>query len=155
MNGHALRELARAWAIVAHDNQSRKGAGEPYFSHVERVAESVWGWRRKTIAYLHDVVEDAQDPLKMMEALEQVFPEDIVEAVMFLTRLELGGHKVKYSDFIEEINNCDDPDAIAVKIADIRDNLQNIRDMPDGQRLEARYVKALARLEFGDPEEEK
>ena len=87
MNGHAIRELAKAWATVAHDGVSRKGAGEPYINHAERVAESVWGWRRKSIAWLHDVIEDAQDPEEMEAALRAIFPSDIIEDVLDLSRL--------------------------------------------------------------------
>lgn len=154
MNGHAIRELAKAWATVAHDGVSRKGAGEPYINHAERVAESVWGWRRKTIAWLHDVIEDAGNPQAMEYALRVVFPSDIIDDVMTLSRLPYRNPdmlnpkgknfwiKQPYEEWIQEIAASGNQDVIAVKLADIEDNLHDITDIPDMQGMQVRYLKA-------------
>jgi (p)ppGpp synthase/HD superfamily hydrolase len=147
MNGHALRELAHSWATVVHDGQSRKGAGEPYIKHAERVADAVWGWRRKAIAYLHDVVEDSDDPAKMKTALYTVFPDDIVDDVMWLSRLpDENGEKMPYQQWIEFMARSANQDVIAVKLADLEDNLHDLKDIPGGQGLEFRYLRAKAEL---------
>lgn len=147
MNGHALRELAQAWATVAHDGVSRKGAGEPYINHAERVAERVWGWRRKSIAWLHDVVEDADSPMYMANAMRAIFPEDIVDDVMMLSRLpNTQGRKQPYQEWIEEIAASGNQDVIAVKLADIEDNLHDITDIPGMESMQVRYLRAKATL---------
>lgn len=148
MNGHAIREAARGIALVVHDGQCRKGAGEPYFNHVEAVADGVWGWRQKSIAFLHDVIEDCEDPATMTHALSVIFPLDIVESVLKLSRLsDKNGEKVPYEEFIQNIADTKDEDIIRVKIADVRHNLKDIRDIPGAQGMEVRYLKALATLE--------
>lgn len=147
MNGHALRELAQAWATVAHDGQSRKGAGEPYINHAERVAERVWGWRRKTIAWLHDVIEDAESPVYMENAMRAIFPEDIIDDVRMLSRLpNTQGVKQPYQEWIEEIADSGNQDVIAVKLADIEDNLHDITDIPGMESMQVRYMRAKALL---------
>jgi (p)ppGpp synthase/HD superfamily hydrolase len=155
VNGHALRELAKAWATVAHDGVSRKGAGEPYMNHCERVADSVWGWRRKTIAYLHDVIEDASQPAAMRTALYTVFPASIVLDIEYLSRLPhwdvaedspLYGQKTPYQEWIENVVAKGNQDVIAVKLADLKDNLSDLSDIPGAQSLEKRYLRAQATL---------
>lgn len=147
MNGHALRELAQAWATVAHDGQYRKGAGEPYIEHPIRVAASVQGWRRKTLAFLHDTIEDADDPIQMQLALEVVFPQDIVSDLLMLSRLECpAGVKQPYQEWIEDIAASGREDVIAVKLADLRDNMASLDDLPNGESMKPRYLKAEATL---------
>lgn len=157
MNGLALKELSRAIAVVAHDGQHRKGTGEPYFNHVERVAAGVQGWRAKTIAYLHDLLEDTPITADGLRSLG--FPNDIVEAVEGLTRREDEHGKESYRAFIERSAAHGDPDVQRVKLADIRDNLRDIDDVPGGgPSLRKRYVTAEARLLeslYGSIDEEK
>jgi len=166
MNGHALRELAKAWAMVAHEGVSRKGAGEPYFDHCEAVASRVWGWRRKALAYLHDVIEDAEDPPKMFWALSAVYPQDFMRDLLLLSRLpKYGwlveartsvdlpipeverGEKPTYEAFIAEILERGSLDAVAVKNADMDHNLEDIEDVPEAQGLRRRYLRFKPLLE--------
>lgn len=149
MNGHALLRLAEAWAHVAHDGQCRKGAGEPYIEHPARVANSVWGWRRKSLAWLHDVIEDAERPRAMENALWEVFPRDLVEDVLMLSRLPdpVTGEKEVYMEWILRLSMFGSEDVIAVKLADIEDNLSDIREVPDMQSMERKYQRAKAVLE--------
>lgn len=156
MNGHALLKLAEAWAHVAHDGQSRKGAGEPYIEHPARVADAVWGWRRKALAWLHDVVEDAANPRLMLTALQAMFPADLVNDVLMLSRLpdgwdsrpvDLQGSKEPYMAWILRLSQFGSPDVIAVKLADINDNLKDIREVPDMESQERKYQRAKAVLE--------
>jgi (p)ppGpp synthase/HD superfamily hydrolase len=147
MNGHALRDLAQAWATVAHDGQSRKGAGEPYINHPARVADLVQGWRRKTLAWLHDTIEDAENPRQMEFALRVVFPPEIVDDLMMLSRLEdEDGNKQTYQGWIEDIAASGNEDVIAVKLADLQDNMGSLDDLPNGESMKPRYLKAEATL---------
>lgn len=147
MNGHALLDLARAIATVVHDGQSRKGAGEPYINHPSRVAAEVWGWRAKSLAWLHDTIEDAPDPWEMECTLRIFFPADIVDDLLLLSRLhDPQGVKERYQDWIGRIVASGRKDVIAVKLADVNDNLADIRDIPNAEGMEARYLKAKAQL---------
>ena len=145
MDGLALKQLAYHMAVVAHEGQSRKGTGEPYIRHVERVADSVQGWEAKTVAYLHDLVEDT--PVTFA-ALLQFFPRHIVDAVATLTRDPKGApDRETYREFIERCATSGDELALEVKEADVRDNLRDINDVPGGgPSLERRYTSALSRI---------
>lgn len=150
MNGSALRTLAEAMAVVAHEGQSRKGAGEPYIEHPRRVAASprLWGWRQQTLAWLHDIIEDSGDHARMTDALEGFFPEDIIEDLLLLSRLpDAFGEKEVYQEWIARIAASGRKDAMLVKLADLEDNLSDIRDVPLNMRgSERRYIRAKATL---------
>jgi (p)ppGpp synthase/HD superfamily hydrolase len=139
VNGLAIKNLAHAIAVVAHDGQSRKGLGEPYIEHVERVADAVYGWKSKSIAYLHDVLEDTDVHPRALVNLG--LPEDVITGVQLLTRPE----GVEYADFIGDIISSKREDVIKIKIADIEDNLRDI-DSTEHFSKKKRYMKALVRL---------
>ena len=143
MNGLAIKNLAHAIAVVAHDGQSRKGLGEPYINHVERVADSVYGWKNKSIAYLHDVIEDS--PIEQTDLFNIGIPEDICYGVFILSR----DKNDSYEEFIRKIITYSDIlnlELIKIKIADIKDNMRDIDDT-DMPGLRRRYSKALVALE--------
>lgn len=132
--GRELLDLAIALARVAHHGQSRKGTGEPYFNHLERVARRVAGWRAQTIAFLHDTIEDT----KLWGAdLERMgFPWDIVRDVLALSRTE---HET-YREFIERTIRDGSDDALRVKLADLQDNLSD--PWVSETKLAERYIPA-------------
>jgi len=156
-----LLTLARSLAQVAHDGQTRKGSGDPYFTHVERVAQragQAMGVRAAIVGYLHDVVEDT---LVDWRTLAQLFPHAIVQDVKALTRnpgLKLGYpmHPLPgnpwdegivgetYAQFIQRTVDTGSDIALQVKLADLHDNMS---DVPEELRgIEARYIKADAMI---------
>ena len=128
----AARDLSRR----AHAGQTRK-SGEPYFQHAEGVARQVNDPTAQAVAYLHDVLEDCKVPVLLDELYR--FPEPIVTAVKLLTRAP----GETYFDFIHRVLASGNETAIAVKIADLKDNL---RDHEEGHRKD-KYRFALALLE--------
>ena len=135
------KELALNLAIVKHEGQCRKGTGEPYINHVIRVAESVYGWKAKTIAYLHDLVEDTNITLDIL--LEIGFTDEIVECVDVLTRRV----DQSYDDYIARVKNCQYDIVRQIKLADLKDNLRDIDDIPGmSNSRKLRYVNAQAIL---------
>lgn len=76
-------KLAEIVARVAHCGQVDK-AGKPYIGHPTAVASMVNSEAEKTVALLHDVVEDTNVTLNCLRVLG--FPEDIVVAVDAITR---------------------------------------------------------------------
>ena len=143
MNGLAVMNLAHAIAVVAHDGQSRKGAGEPYINHVERVADSVYGWKLKSIAYLHDVIEDTGITFGDLNNIG--IPKEIAYAVHILSREE----DQSYAEFIDKIiayKSILDIDIVTVKMADIEDNLSDL-DTTEFWNMRKRYMKALLKLQ--------
>lgn len=133
---------AVALAEFAHRNQFDK-AGFPYIEHPKRVLENVKAMGVKPYvqqaAILHDVVEDTAFTLDMLGALG--FSEPVLLVVDLVTRKEL----VTAESYYEAISK--NPDAVAVKQADIRDNLAPWRQvyLPEETqaRLQEKYAKAL------------
>lgn len=144
MDGRALLELARALARVVHDGEYRRGSGEPYFNHVDRVAGRVYGWRAKTVAYLHDVIEDTV--LTTYDLSHMGFPTEIISAVVSLSRDFY--KKETYTEFIQRAIDTGDKTVIAVKLADLEDNLDGIDELDpkEADGLRRRYRRAYEQI---------
>ena len=94
-------------------------AGVDYFTgHLCSVAEMVTTDKEKTVAYLHDILEDTDYP---EEKLRSEFGDEITDAVVLLThkgRLDEDG----YLAYIRNLKASGNKLAIAVKIADLTNN---------------------------------
>ena len=147
VSGIILLDAARQIGRLAHAEQVRKGSGEPYLNHLHRVAMRVEGWRAKTIAYLHDLIEDT--PVTGLTLEQLGFPRDIISDVVALSRgwvLDTTSdsftapREETYFEFIERTIRDGSNDALLVKLADLQDNLNDDSWSPP----RARYVKADA-----------
>ena len=106
---------AREIAKEAHAGQVKR-TGEPMIDHVCRVAASVSGEDAVTVAWLHDVAENA--PEWTIDRLRsEGFAPAVLAAVDALTRR--GGES--YEKLVMRAGA--NPLAKAVKLADLRDNL--------------------------------
>lgn len=133
--GELLLELAKALARVAHYGQLRKD-GEPYTNHLDRVASRLPTVRLRTVAWLHDVLEDTKVD---GETLFVLFPRDIVLDVIALTRGFPG--EETYREFINRTIHEGSDGALQVKLADLADNLATL-DAAGLSSLRARYMRA-------------
>ena len=117
-------------------------AGRPYIFHPLRVAMALADPRERLAAILHDVVEDAG--VTVEELQHEGLDDDVAEAIDALTKRE----GEDYPSFIERVAR--NPMARAVKIADIRDNLDGSRlgllPFAVRRRLRGKYEPALRRL---------
>lgn len=132
-----LLDIAIDLSQYAHEGQVDK-AGQPYFLHVQAVADGVDTEELKVIAYLHDVCEDTAFGID--DLTELGFPDEIVQSVRVLTRSK----GTLYSEYIAAVKR--DDNARKVKISDLRHNM-DISRIPepteaDYRRLE-KYKKAL------------
>ena len=110
-----VETFAAAYYIAskAHEGQLDK-AGKDYFLHPQRVADKFSDYSLKTVAILHDVLEDTWIT---EELLRKLFPEYICDAVVALTRKS----DESYGEFIKRLS-CN-VFARKVKIEDLADNL--------------------------------
>lgn len=106
---------ALAFAVEAHKGQKDKGK-KPYIYHPIYVAEQVEGDIAKSVAYLHDVVEDTKYTLEDLR--NAGFSDEIVDAVDVLTKRE----GMSYEKYIEKV--AKNPLATTVKLADLEHNSQ-------------------------------
>ena len=131
------------FARTAHEGQTDK-SGQDLFDHVREVAEFVeqaGGDDELTAAaWLHDVVEDTDTNLFLLDAIGASPRQlDIIQA---LTRTP----DEDYQRYLDRIVACG-ADAIAVKQADLKSNTDPERmgklDPADRDRLSQRYAKAI------------
>jgi (p)ppGpp synthase/HD superfamily hydrolase len=144
----SMLDAAIRLAVAHHAGQQDKG-GRAYILHPLRVMNAVrdLGEEAMAAAVLHDIVEDTSVTLDDLRAM--AFPESVVRAVDLLTRPPAGApDRPTYRAFVERIRESGDPIARAVKLADLRDNLGRIGELPATERgIARRYEEAIRTLE--------
>ena len=134
-----FKELALQIAQKAHAGQVDK-AGKDYILHPITVASYMDTDIEKTIAYLHDVLEDTD---VTVDALRKIFPNEIVDTLITLTHRK----DESYFEYIQRVSKS--KLAKKIKVADLLHNLDITRikepTKQDYERLE-KYKKAILYL---------
>lgn len=131
-------EQAREIAYQAHGGQTKKTGGL-VIEHVSRVAASVTGDQETIVAWLHDVVEKAEE-WDLARLRHEGFAEDVVTAVEALTKRPGEEHAALVRRAAQNAL------AATVKHADLADNLaESDRTGRDGSK----YRHGLTILERG------
>lgn len=126
-------------AYTKHVGQVDK-AGVPYIFHPYHLAEQLQDEIACTVALLHDVVEDTDTTF---EELSEKFPDEVIEALRFLTRTK----DTPYLEYVKNIKK--NKIATAVKLKDLEHNMDKARmrltHISDEKRksLFDRYTKAV------------
>ena len=135
--------LAAEVAEKYHAGMTDK-AGKPYMCHLTSVSNAVLplGEDYAVVGMLHDTLEDTE---MTKETLSSLLGKEVADAVSLLTHDD----KVPYLDYVRGVKKSGNPLAIAVKKADLRNNmdltrLPNVTDK-DLKRVE-KYKKAYAIL---------
>lgn len=135
-----LIETSLQIALNAYKDKKDK-AGEAYILHPLRLMAKMETIEEKTVALLHDVVEDSDYTADYLKS--EGIPSNIVDAVLALTKNE----GEDYESFIERV--LTNKLAIKVKIADIEDNINVLRlksiSNTDLQRVE-KYHRSWQKL---------
>ena len=129
--------LAEYTARRGHAGQTEESTGDDYVHHLERVVALVDGNVAKTVAWLHDLLEDTT--YTAHDLVNLGFDQTVVASVIRLTRVP---ERTTYAQYIAQLKASGDPVALAVKLADLRDHLRP--NCP--ARLRPRYEAALAVL---------
>ena len=111
MNNRVLDAIKLA--VVAHDGQVDKG-GKPYILHPLTVAEFVDNDDLRILAVLHDTVEDTD---VTNDDIRSQFGDRIADALDHLTHRQ----GESYDEYIDRVS--EDPMAIQVKLADLKNNM--------------------------------
>ncbi len=135
-----MTRSAMTLAYQAHHGQSDK-SGVPYIFHPARVAAGFTSEAEACVAWLHDVIEDTVytvDDIRLAG-----FGAVICDALQLLTH----DKRVPYMEYVKAI--AENPIARAVKLADLRDNMDLSR-LPavdrDAERRAEKYRAAYAYL---------
>lgn len=124
-------ELAYEIAKEAHKGQRDKG-GRDYMEHICKVADMVKTCEEKTVAYLHDTIEDTDMTIEKLK--ESGFEKNILKAVEALTKKD----GEKYEDYIKRLGK--NKLAVAVKKADLAHNMDLSR-IPSPTKADIMRVK--------------
>lgn len=134
-----LLERAEQIARQAHEGQFRRDGVTPYIAHPERVVArlrtmGITDEVTLAVAWLHDVVEDVDSGLDMIENAD--LPREVKRCAFLMSRAS----KESYESYLlwVKFNNL----TRIVKIADILDNLS---DAPTEKQI-VKYAKALLYL---------
>lgn len=138
--GRYQMRIALGIARKAHDGQTDK-AGKPYVTHPIRVAQAVGTSETlQAAALLHDVIEDTDVTFADLAAEGVSYRVQCI--VDTLTRRD----DESYDEYIRRV--ALDKDARAVKMCDLRDNLDPVRCQDyANESLQRRYKRALSYLE--------
>jgi len=136
MNEEQLLEKALAIAVDAHRGQTDR-CGVPYILHPIRVMCRLDTVTEKTVAILHDVVEDTDWTFEDLE--EEGFPRVVLEALDSVTKRK----GEAYEDFVKR--SAGNPVGRKVKLADLEDNMdpRRLREITDDDKARLqRYINA-------------
>lgn len=130
-------------AEKAHRKQTDK-FDAPYIGHVMRVMNSGKTIDEKMVGVLHDVIEDCPE-VTLDDLRLEGFSAEVVFAVECLTKTD---DLMDYDEFIKKVEQS--PLAIAVKINDLKDNMDltrftHLMTERDLKRLN-KYLKAYQYL---------
>lgn len=126
-------EKALMIAIQAHSGQTDK-QGKPYILHPLAVASQLDSLELKTIALLHDTIEDSWVSKEFL--LENGIPEELVEVIVLLTKPK----EMPYEDYLRRVKT--NPMALAVKKADLAHNTSPERAEGLNDHRRAKYELA-------------
>lgn len=128
--------------ILFKDDKDK--GGFPYIIHLMSVYSSVYTENQKVIALLHDTIEDKG--ISKEDLLDIGFPINIVDDVVILSRIK----PLEYVDYIDRIVKYGSKDAIMVKLADLKNNMDLTRikkpTLKDYERVEKRYAPSYEKI---------
>ncbi len=132
--------LALQIATEAHKGQVDK-LGKDYIDHPKRVASKFANNPDlQSVALLHDILEDTDIT---EDALRKQFSAEVVDAVVVMTKRK----GQAYDDYLARVKA--NPMALAVKLADIEDNVSRLDQLTDAatrERLAQKYADAMKAL---------
>lgn len=142
-NNSNLIYKALELVTILFENDKDKG-GFDYILHLMYVYRHVYSEEEKVIALLHDIIEDKD--VTCDELKEIGFNKKIIDDVFILTR----NKTMDYSTYINNIVLKGSKEAINVKLADLKNNMDMSRiknpAIKDYERVEKRYTPAYEKL---------
>lgn len=136
----AILETCMLLCMQIHYGQ-RDRNGLPYCLHPIRVSNNVPTIRAKSIALIHDIVEDG--PIGTLEKMKELLPYDIIQSVLILSRVK----GESYKNYIERVATQGGIDELLVKLADLKDNSDISRMDESARKMSVdRYHPAYDRI---------
>ncbi len=142
----SLMSQAIEVATLAHDGITDR-KGRPYILHALEVAMDANTSEEFVVGMLHDVLEHSNDRVTVKDLVGMDFPQQVIEAVVRLTKRKEGLLEERWEDYISRV--AEHPLTLRVKLRDIESNMEMLRsriiEAADAERME-RYLSARERL---------
>ena len=124
---------------------TRKGSDDPQYLHSIRVAKTLeeFGYDEEVIlaGLLHDIIEDSD--MTWDELRDAGYSDRTLEMVDLCTHKEdIPNGDARWVEMVGRLAVARDPEAWAVKIADLSDNMKDAGTMPEDRMWFMREVKA-------------
>ena len=135
--------------------------GRPYFEHVKDVADFFDDWETKTVAILHDAIEDTQgkpEGIRVTEdSLKGVIPGHLIAGVVAMTKPPKSGNEPKDKEakleaYLAYVRGQVKENAFARRVK-LADNYVNMRDLIAAEKDDAdtrwqlhKYAMSIAEL---------
>lgn len=141
-----MEDLVMKATVIVTDlfkNDIDKG-GNSYLLHLLYVYSGVKSKEEKTIAMLHDILEEKE--VSSEDLIEVGFSKNIVNDVLILTK----DKSISYEEYIDNIIKNGSIESIRVKLADLDNNmdLSRIKNPTevDYDRINNKYIPAYEKL---------
>ena len=141
-----MEDLVMKATVIVTDlfkNDIDKG-GNSYLLHLLYVYSEVKSKEEKTIAMLHDILEEKE--VSSEDLIEVGFSENIVNDVLILTK----DKSISYEEYIDNIIKNGSIESIRVKLADLDNNMDITRiknpTEKDYDRINNKYIPAYKKL---------
>ena len=111
--------------------------GRPYFEHVKDVADFFDDWETKTVAILHDAIEDTREKPEGVrvtaDSLKGVIPDHLIAGVVAMTKPPKSGNEPKDDEgklqaYLAYVRGQVKENAFARRVK-LADNYVNMRDL--------------------------
>lgn len=135
--------------------------GRPYFEHVKDVADFFDDWETKTVAILHDAIEDTRGKPEGIrvtaDTLKGVIPDHLIAGVVAMTKPPKSGNEPKDDEaklqaYLAYVRGQVKENAFARRVK-LADNYVNMRDLiaaekndVDTRRQLRKYALSIAEL---------
>lgn len=123
---------AYAFATHVHRGQVRKYTGLPYMTHCAAVAKLVAKYNHPdtvvAAALMHDCIEDAANPERVLAVMKDMFPSAVVELVLEVTDVSkpTDGNRAHRKELDRQHLAKASMEGQTIKLADLIDNTQDI-----------------------------
>ena len=141
-----MEDLVMKATVIVTDlfkNDIDKG-GNSYLLHLLYVYSGVKSIEEKTIAMLHDILEEKE--VSSEDLIEVGFSKNIVNDVLILTK----DKSISYEEYIDNIIKNGSIESIRVKLADLDNNMDISRiknpTEVDYDRINNKYIPAYEKL---------
>ena len=141
-----MEDLVMKATVIVTDlfkNDIDKG-GNSYLLHLLYVYSGVKSKEEKTIAMLHDILEEKE--VSSEDLIEVGFSKNIVNDVLILTK----DKSISYEEYIDNIIKNGSIESIRVKLADLDNNMDISRiknpTEVDYDRINNKYIPAYEKL---------